>query len=197
MTRAGPENPDRDAADEPISTMPAQQHESDFDHEPSAPPPPVGVGLYQRSGSGLGPIGSQPRPAPEPEAKPEPKKIQLKRSTEDRVIECVGRPFDAELDISELDDRDRPGPAWTARSQQLSRSTLIFISRRMCYAERMLIVAVHLIDAEPVPLFGRIVACEYEGEAQYRVEVELQPVPESRPLVSWIEDQSRTTPKRP
>jgi hypothetical protein len=94
--------------------------------------------------------------------------------------------FDAELDLTELDDRDRPGPTWTGRGRELSRSSLVLRTRRMCYANRRVLVAVHLIDDEPVPLMGRVVECEYDGDGMYRVELELMRVPERPEVAAWI-----------
>lgn len=61
----------------------------------------------------------------------------------------------------------------------------------MCYEERLVVIAVHLIDAKPVPLFGVVRSCDYDGDGLYRVEIELLPMPEERPLLDWIEARSR------
>jgi hypothetical protein len=103
----------------------------------------------------------------------------------------VGVRFDADLDICELDDRDRPGPAWTARGRELSRSHLIIRSRRMCYPGRRVLAAVHLIDDQPVPLFGKVVSCEYDGEGLYRVDLELLKLPERPEIVEWLNQPKR------
>src|SRR6478752_7443249 len=63
-----------------------------------------------------------------------------------------GHPFKADIDIAEIDDRGRPGPAWAARTATLSRSHLFVLSRRMSYPKRIMLVAVHMIDAKPTPL---------------------------------------------
>jgi len=97
-----------------------------------------------------------------------------------------GNKFDAEMDCSELDDRMRPGRTWACRARELSRSTIVLISRRMCYAGRILVMAVHLIDDSPAPLMGRIVACEYEADGMYRVDLDLLPVPQSGPHREWV-----------
>lgn len=94
--------------------------------------------------------------------------------------------FDAELDVCELDDRERPGQAWTARGRELGRSHLVFRSRRMCYQGRRVLVAVHLIDDTPLPLFGQVAKCDYDGEGQYRVELELLRVPERAEVATWL-----------
>src|ERR1043165_3069714 len=78
----------------------------------------------------------------------------------------AGMKFDAELDLCELDERDRPGPTWTGKGRELSRSGMVFRSRRMCYPGRRVLAAVHLIDDMPVPLFGRVASCDYDGDGR-------------------------------
>lgn len=94
--------------------------------------------------------------------------------------------FNAELDVAELDDRLRPVTTWAARSTSVNRSTLTFRSRRMCYAKKLLMVAVHLIDDKPTILAGRVTSCEYDGEALYTVVIELMPRPNSEDIRLWI-----------
>lgn len=98
-----------------------------------------------------------------------------------------GHRFEAELDVAELDDRGRPVSTWGARGRELDRSSLVFMSRRMCYPGRHVVVAVHLIDSTPVPLFGRVRACEYEGDGLCRVELDLLEVPEDRAIRDWLD----------
>lgn len=102
-----------------------------------------------------------------------------------------GRPFSAELDASEIDERLRPGPVWTARARELSRSHIIIASRRMCYVGRVVIMAIHLIDAEPTPLFGRVIDCEYDGDGLYRLDIDLLECPEHREIKTWLEVRTR------
>jgi len=99
--------------------------------------------------------------------------------------------FDAELDTAEIDERERPGPTWTARARALSRSSLVFVSRRMCYPERRILVAVHLIDERPTPLFGVVKTCEYESEGLYRTEIALEPVPDRQSVQTWVANHHR------
>lgn len=98
-----------------------------------------------------------------------------------------GHRFEAEMDVAELDDRGRPVSTWSARGRELERSKLTFMSRRMCYPGRQVVVAVHLIDASPVPLFGKVGACEYEGDGLCRVDLELAEVPEDKPIRDWLD----------
>lgn len=94
--------------------------------------------------------------------------------------------FSAEVDLTELDSRYRPGLSWTGRAVEISRSHVAFRSRRMCYEERRILVAVHLIDAVPVPLYGEVIGCEYDGEGLYRTELALMCVPELDVISDWI-----------
>jgi hypothetical protein len=97
-----------------------------------------------------------------------------------------GHPFRADVDIAEIDDRARPGPAWAARTHTLSRSHLVILSRRMSYPKRIMLVAVHLIDAKPTPLMGRVVECEYHADGLYRIMLELIALPESEVIAQWF-----------
>lgn len=94
--------------------------------------------------------------------------------------------FRAELDIAEVDTRGRPGTIWTGRANELSRSQLSFRSRRMCYEGRELVIAVHLVDDRPVPLYGMVSACEYDGDGLYKTRVNLLPLPETEAVRMWI-----------
>jgi hypothetical protein len=102
------------------------------------------------------------------------------------LVRPAGHEFDAELDGSELDDRDRPGPTWTAHGKRLSRSNLSFRTRRMSYAGRRLLLAIHLIDSQPVPLFGVVRTCEYDGEGMYLMDLDLMPVPDKPDIQEWL-----------
>jgi len=113
-------------------------------------------------------IGPDPNPSPKPRA--------------------PGYPFRADIDIAELDYRAKPGIAWAARTSSLSRSHLTVLSRRMSYPERIMLVAVHLIDARPTPLMGKVVECEYHAEGLYRIVLELLPLPDSDVLSQWFAD---------
>ncbi len=101
------------------------------------------------------------------------------------------KAFNAELDAAEMDDRERPSATWTARSTHLSRSHLAFLSRRMVYRDRMVVIAIHLIDDQPVPLMGKVIECDYHGDGLHRTIIELTPVPRSEAITAWIESVSR------
>ncbi len=102
-----------------------------------------------------------------------------------------GHRFQAELDVAEIDDRSRPGLAWSARGRELSCSQLVLLSRRMVHAGRLLLVAVHLIDDRPTPLFGKVAECEYESEGMHRIVMDFLPMPESDALRAWVEARRR------
>ncbi len=98
----------------------------------------------------------------------------------------AGAPFEAELDATELDERGRAGTTWTARARELSRSNVVFLSRRMTFPGRLLLLAVHRIDDKPVPLFGKVYQCDYEADGLYRVDLDLLPVPDHRAIRDWV-----------
>ena len=98
-----------------------------------------------------------------------------------------GQKFDANLEVAEVDDRGRPQHAWLARAQKLSRSNIVFRSRRMCYIGREIILAIHLIDGSPVGLYGRVNSCDYDGDGQYVVDVDLVTLPNRPELHAWID----------
>ncbi len=113
-----------------------------------------------------------------------------------RPFQPRGKPptlhkFDAELDVSEVDDRLRPGSVWTVRGREIGRSRLVFMSRRMCYPGRLLIAAVHLVDDRPMSLFGKTLTCDYEADGLYRTEIELIPIPESEQITAWVAARAR------
>ncbi|USN99360.1 MAG: hypothetical protein H6810_01400 [Phycisphaeraceae bacterium] len=85
-------------------------------------------------------------------------------------------PFDAELEMAEVDERGKLGTPWSARSRTLSRGSLTVTSRRMCYPGRRVLVAIHRVDDEPMVLLGRVVDCAYESDGLYLLELELLPM---------------------
>lgn len=96
-----------------------------------------------------------------------------------------GNRFQAEVDLAELDERERAGMLWQARTLELSRSNLVVISRRMCYIGRQLAMAIHLIDDRPVPLLGRVVSCEYNDDGLYRIDADLLKIEEGHNVYEW------------
>jgi len=97
-----------------------------------------------------------------------------------------GHPFDAELDVSELDERLKPGPPFPGRAAILSRSKLVLLTRRMTYKGRLLLIAIHLIDDVPTPLLGVVDSCDYHGEGQHRIVLSLKPVEELHGVATWV-----------
>lgn len=128
-----------------------------------------------------------PPPASSEVARPASRNGSAKRPLSPGQKSSKGHRFEADLDVAELDDRARPVSSWGAKGRELNRSALTFMSRRMCYPGRHVVVAVHMIDSSPVPLFGRVVACEYEGDGLCRVELELLEVPEDKPIRDWLD----------
>lgn len=106
----------------------------------------------------------------------------------------TGRPFKAELDAAELSERNEPGPTWTGRGELLSGSHLVMKSRTLAYPGRRIIVAVHLIDAEPVGLLGRVLSCEYQGEGLHKIVLELQSLTNENRINEWL--QARVTRRK-
>lgn len=98
--------------------------------------------------------------------------------------------FKAEIDAAELDSCGRPGAAWSGCGTDLSRSHIWFKSRRMCYRARHLVLAVHLLDADPAPLFGEVASCEYDGEGMYRTQVALMRLPDEEAIHEWIKSRN-------
>ena len=96
-----------------------------------------------------------------------------------------GNRFQAEIDLAELDERERPGMTWQARSVELGRSHFVLVSRRMCYVGRQLAVAIHLIDDRPVPLLGRVVSCDYNDDGLYRIDLDLVKIDEGHAVYEW------------
>jgi hypothetical protein len=93
-------------------------------------------------------------------------------------------PFDAELELAEI-DHGKTGPPWSARARTLSTSSLSFSSRRMCYVDRRLVIAVHRLDSEPLMLLGRVTDCRYDADGLYTVDLELLPTDEKDPKLSF------------
>jgi hypothetical protein len=97
------------------------------------------------------------------------------------------RPFTAEVDLAELDERDRPGPAWSAQCRHISRSQLVVTSRRMCYEGRLLLAAIHLVDDRPTPLCGQVMRCEYDSDGLHLILLDLRPIPDRLDVAAWFD----------
>ncbi len=101
-----------------------------------------------------------------------------------------GHAFKADLDLAELDERRRPGMTWPGKSYEISKNHIAFRSRRMCYLGRSLLALVHLVDDTPVPLFGEVIASEYDGDGLYRTVIGLMELPDEEPIKTWIAGQA-------
>lgn len=153
--------------------MPPSEFANDWSIDPSpvsAPPPPG--------------VRAQPMEASVATAT-QPGKSEPRGST------GAGHPFDAELEVGELDERGRVGAPWSARGRTVSRERLVFLSRRMVRRDSQVLVAVHMVDDEPMPLFGKVMDCDYEADGLHRVVVEFRPVPWDEGLRGWMADRSR------
>lgn len=147
------------------------------EHSVWAPPPPRAPAPRER-------------PIETPQAK-HPSARPVWQDTSERIAPRTGRPaghvFEAELDIAEIDERGRPDHPWIARARLLSRSNIVIRSRRMCYVDREVVLAIHLIDGSPVGLYGRIESCDYDGDGQYLVDIDLISLPNRPELHAWVE----------
>ena len=102
-----------------------------------------------------------------------------------------GARFTADVDLCELDEHQRPGSIWPARTALLSRSNLVILSRRMSFVGRWLLVAVHLIDDTPTPLMGRVTQCDYYADSLYKIVVELVRLSPGDSAHRWAQGRDR------
>lgn len=93
-------------------------------------------------------------------------------------------PFDAELEMAEI-EHGKAGLPWTARARTLSTSTLSVSSRRMCYNDRRVVIAIHRVDNNPVMLLGRVTDCRYESDGLYTIDFELLPTEDAGVKMSF------------
>ena len=133
---------------------------TEFESARSIPPPPAGPSLASRQRSDESADLLPPHLA-STEEKPKP--------GSSRVF-----PFDAELEMAEV-EAGKAGLTWSARARTLSTSSLSISSRRMCYNDRRVIIAVHRLDDAPMMLLGRVMECRYESDGLYTIELELLP----------------------
>lgn len=163
-----------------------------WDQWGAVPPPPKVPPTTTQARPATQPAAApMPAPAPaapndDPEPLPEPPSASDSKPLEgNEAAPPTFHEFDAELDVAELDERLRPVTTWSARATSVNRSTMGIRTRRMCYAKRILLVAVHLIDDKPIILAGRVTSCDYAEEGLYVVELELMPKPDSAEIRDW------------
>jgi hypothetical protein len=94
--------------------------------------------------------------------------------------------FKADLDLTELDTRGRPGANWPGKGIDICRSALWFRSKKLCYPDRELLIAVHLVDDQPTPLCGTVARCDYDGEGLYVTHLKLQNLPRTDVVKAWL-----------
>ncbi len=109
--------------------------------------------------------------------------------------EVSGHTFKAIADFSELDDRFRPGPKWTGRALRLSKSHLVFQSRRMCHKDRTIAAAIHRIDSDPVPLVGTVSQCVYSSDGMYAAVLDFIARPDSPEFHAWLAGVAKSLAK--
>ncbi|MCC6283890.1 MAG: hypothetical protein IT439_01115 [Phycisphaerales bacterium] len=102
-----------------------------------------------------------------------------------------GHSFTAEIDVSEIDERGRVTMPWACRTVELSRSHLVILSRRVTFPGRRMLVAVHLVDEAPMPLFGSVVSCTYAADGMHRIDLDLQPLPPGDTVQTWAKSRTR------
>ena len=138
---------------------------------PSAPPPPSAPVSFEDFD--------------DLEARENRKRKRRRREYETRPAAV---PFTALLDVTELDERRRPGPTWQAKACELGTSRVVIRARRMCYRGRQLLIAVHLIDDKPTPLYGIVHECVYDCDGMHRIDIDLEHIPIAVPAVKdWID----------
>ena len=154
---------------------PVTENDWSYDPAPVCAPPPPGVRADASTSEMLDAYAPRPLSSPT------------------RTFPPGKRPhsFETELVVGEVDDRGRPSTAWAARGKDVSRERLVFLSRRMVRVGSLVIVAVHMIDDQPMPLFGKILECEYASEGMHRVVLEFRPVPWSVELRTWMGERVR------
>jgi hypothetical protein len=99
----------------------------------------------------------------------------------------AGQTFDASVTLSEWLDSGEPSACWPGRSVRISRSHLILVTKRMCYSNRTLLIAVHKIDSTPLVLAGLVELCDYVGNGLNAVALSLQTVPETPQVTKWTD----------
>jgi len=97
-----------------------------------------------------------------------------------------GAPFPAELDLTEIDTHGKPMLTFVGRACELSGTHMSFRSRRMCYPSRHVIAAVHLVDDQPVPLYGEVESSEYDGKGMCLTWVKLLEMPDNPDIQDWL-----------
>lgn len=149
--------------------------------DPTAPP------LTSRALGIEGTLAEREAPAQRPTepTKPEPESSAFGEPA--ARSEGGTRPFSADIDACEIDDRGRPETIWSAKARELGRGSLVFVSRRMCYPGRRLVLLIHRIDSEPTPLHGLVQACDYDADGLYSVELRLLPMPGDSQLRAWVD----------
>lgn len=102
------------------------------------------------------------------------------------ISHIVGHPFDAPIVLIELCDRGEPQSTWQGRAVRLSRSHLVLCSRKLSYEGRVILAAVHMIDASPTCLAGKVMVCDYLGGTKFAIALALIETPQSPSIDAWL-----------
>lgn len=111
-----------------------------------------------------------------------PPKPAASHAPREKGCRPLGHRFDAPVRVCELDERLRTSSPWPARALELSRSHLVFLSRRMVYHGRTVVVILDLLDDKPTLLCGRVVTCEYDEDGMHRIDMDLVQMPQSESI---------------
>jgi hypothetical protein len=102
------------------------------------------------------------------------------------IAAIKGHPFAAVITMAELDATERIGVPWQVKGVKLSRSHVVIQSRRMCHLGRKVVLAVHMIDAVPTALLGKVVGCEYTTQGRHAIGIELVVMEENPEINEWV-----------
>mgnify|MGYP001008499006 FL=1 len=99
--------------------------------------------------------------------------------------------FDRTATAAELDESGIPGPSWTCRVFDLSRSGLGIRSRRMVYTGRLLLIEVHDGTQDRPRVFcGMVRQSRYEASEGHILGIQFWPLPKSAAIEQWIHDRA-------
>jgi len=102
-----------------------------------------------------------------------------------------GRAFKAWIDVSLCEPSSRPKPEQRVQAFELSTKHLGLFSRNMIHVDAEMLILVHLIDAEPTILYGKVMDCEYDGNWRHRVIVRFEPIPDIPQIEQWVKEHRR------
>jgi len=95
-----------------------------------------------------------------------------------------------------LNENGEPTTPWTARAVRLSRSHLVVRSKKLCYVERYVLIAIHLLDADPTCLAAVVKQCDYIGGMHYALGLALVELPQTAFVDAWIAGLQPRVPRK-